>query len=80
MNTNPAKSKQAGYLLTWLSLIIATLILAACGEKPQPQTTQPPPVKLFQDQRDALDKAKSVSQTEAKSADDLKREEEKQTK
>jgi uncharacterized lipoprotein YajG len=80
MKTNPAKLKQPGYLIPRLSLIIATVILVACGEKPQPQTTQPPAAKLFQDQRDALDKAKSASQTEAKSADDLKHEEEKQTK
>jgi len=80
METRPKKSKQPGYLILNLLLIVTAVTLVACGEKAQPQATQPPPAKLFQDQRDALDKAKSVTQTEAKSADDLKREEEKQTK
>ena len=79
MKMNPAKLNQPNNLIPGIALVIATT-LVACGEKSQPQATQPPPVKLFQDQRDALDKAKSVSQTEAKSADDLKREEEKQTR
>jgi hypothetical protein len=80
MENNSPKSKRPGNLILKIAFIIATLTLVACGEKPQPQATQPAAVKLFQDQRDALDKAKDVSQTEAKSAEDLKREEEKQTK
>jgi hypothetical protein len=83
MKTNSAGLKQVCGLLPGIALIAAVLILAACGEKPQP--SQPPapqaaPAKLFQQDREALDKAKGVEQTEAKSAEDLKREEEKQTK
>jgi hypothetical protein len=62
------------------TVITAILILSACGEKPQPAAQQAQPAKLFQQEREALDKAKRVEQTEAKSAEDLKREEEKQTK
>jgi hypothetical protein len=83
MKTIPAGLKPASSLLPGIALIAATLILAACGGKPQPP--QPPapqtaPTQLFQQERGALDKAKGVEQTEAKSAEDLKREEEKQTK
>jgi len=80
MKTNPVKSKRPGSLISGIALIIVTVTLGACGEKSKPQTMQVAPVKLFQDQRDDLEKAKSVSQTEAKSTDDLKREEEKQSK
>lgn len=70
----------ASILKKGFALIAAMLILSACGEKPQPPAQQAPPVKLFQQERGALDKAKSVEQTEAKSVEDLRREEEKQTK
>lgn len=56
-----------------------TLTLAACGEKPEP--AQPPVPKttaIFQPEREALDKARGVGNTMAKSAEELKREEEKQ--
>ena len=61
-------------LVLAISVIIAALLLFGCAA---PQT---PPAKLFQQDREALDKAKGVEQTVGKSADDLKREEEKQTK
>jgi hypothetical protein len=80
MKSIPANLKQSRTLLPNIALITATLILAACGEKPQPPAPQAPPPKLFQQDRDALDKAKQVGQTEAKGADEMKREEEKQTK
>jgi hypothetical protein len=59
------------------ALFTAILLLDSCGDKPQPPAAQP--AKLFQQEREALDKAKGVEQTEAKSAEDLKREETKQT-
>jgi hypothetical protein len=60
--------------------IAAMLILVACGEKAPPSPPQAPPAKLFQPQREALDKAKGVEQTTAKKAEDMKREEETQAK
>ncbi len=83
METIPAGLKPASGLLPGIALIAATLILAACGGKPQspqPPAPQTAPTQMFQQERGALDKAKGVEQTEAKSAEDLKREEEKQTK
>ena len=83
MKTIPIGLKPASDSLPGIALIAATLILAACGEKPQPPQTPtppPPPTQMFQQQRGALDKAKGVEQTEAQSAEDLKREEEKQAK
>lgn len=78
MNAIPLELKSARALLPSIALIAAVLILTACGEKPPaPQTTSP---KLFQQDREVLDQAKGVAQTEAKSAEDLKREEEKQAK
>ena len=62
-----------------IALIAAMLILVACDKKFQPPAPQTAPAPLFTPQRDALDKAKGVEQTDAKSAEDLKREEEKQT-
>jgi len=82
MASIPTGVKPISTLLPIIALIGATLTLAACGEKPQPP--QPPapqtaPVKLFQQDRDALDKSKGVEQTQVKSAEEMKREEEKQT-
>ena len=62
--------------LAVIALLSMALTLAACGGKPQ----QPAPAKLFQQEREALDKAKGVEQNVTKSAEDLKREEEKQAK
>lgn len=59
------------YLLSGIALIAAMLNLAACSEKPQPP-------KLLQQERDALSKARGVEQTEAKGAEDLRMEVEKQ--
>ncbi len=56
-------------------LAAAMIMLPACGDK-----SQPPPPKLFQQERGALEKAKGVEQAETKQAEDLKGEEEKQTK
>ncbi|MEJ1958900.1 MAG: hypothetical protein WDM70_05150 [Nitrosomonadales bacterium] len=83
METLPDELKPYSRLLFSFVLITATLILAACGEKSQPaepSASQSAPTQLFQQQRDALDTAKAVGQTEAKSTEEIKREEEKQTK
>jgi hypothetical protein len=83
MEAIPAGLKPLSALLPSIALIAATLILAACGDKPsppQPPAPQTAPTQLFQQERAVLDKAKGVEQTESKSTDDLKREEEKQTK
>ncbi|MBI3901630.1 MAG: hypothetical protein HY306_01580 [Nitrosomonadales bacterium] len=63
----------------FITLFAAMLLLAACGDKPQTPTPQTAPAPLFKPQRDALDKARGVEQTEAQSAENLKKEEEKQT-
>ncbi len=66
-------------VLCKLALISAMFLLNACGEKSQPPAPQSAPAKLFEKERGALDQAKGVSQTEAKSAEELKQETEKQT-
>ncbi len=86
MKSIPEKFRQPSFWLTNTALIAATLILVACGEKPQPPAPPAPPVpqaappQLFQQDRDVLDKAKGVEQTVIKSADETKRAEEKQAK
>lgn len=55
-----------------VALVLSLLSLAACGDKPQPP-------KLFEPQREALDKARVVEQLAASSVESLKREEEKQS-
>lgn len=52
------------------------LMLVACGESKQPQT---PPAKLFEPQRQALDKAKGVEQTVNQQAEQQKQEADRQT-
>lgn len=67
----------------------ATLVFSACGEKPQqppvpetapanPAPNQPEPIKLFQQERSALEKSKSVDQTTEKSSEELRQEVERQ--
>lgn len=80
MDAIPVGLKPANSLLPGISLLAAVLILSACGEKPSPPAPQAAPSKLFQQDRDALDKAKGVGQTVGKSTEDLKQEEEKQAK
>jgi hypothetical protein len=65
-----------------IALVALPLLFAACGNKPQPPApqSQAPQPQLFQQERQALDKARGVGQTEAKSADEGKKEAEDQTK
>jgi len=78
MKSNLNEQKKVGSGLSSIALMV--LALAACGEKPpSPPPPQHEPPKLFQQERGALDKARGVGQTEAKSAEDLKQEAEKQT-
>ena len=68
----------------FIALFAAALIFSGCGEKPQqppaPQVTpaKPEPAKLFQEERSALDKAKSVEQTMEKSSEESRQEMERQ--
>ena len=72
----PNKQEKIG---GWLSVTaLACLGFAACGEKPQSPPPQATPPKLFQQERGAIEKARGVEQAEAKGAEDLKREAERQ--
>lgn len=73
-----SERKKASGELSATAVIGMVLALAACGEKPQSPPSQPAPPKLFQQERGALEKARGVEQIEAKSAEDLKREAERQ--
>jgi len=70
--------KKIGNGLSAAACVGTALMLAACGEKPQAPPPQTAPAKLFQQEREALEKAKGVEQTGAKSAEDLRQEAEKQ--
>ena len=50
MSIISSRFKQASGLLPNISLIAAALILAACGEKPQPPAQQASPARLFQEE------------------------------
>jgi len=79
MKSTLSERKKIGDGLLAIALINIVLTLAACGEKPQSPPPQATPPKLFQQERGALEKAKGVEQTQAKSDEDLRRETEKQT-
>jgi len=78
MKSNLSEQKEVGNGLPAIVLAGIVLVFAACGEKPQSSPPQPVSPKLFQKERGALEKAKSVEQTEAKSTENLKQETEKQ--
>ena len=50
--------------ITMLLVAFCTLVLPSCGEE-----KQPPPPKLFEDQINAMDKAKGVEDTLQQQAD-----------
>ena len=66
---------------TGIVLLVAVLAIAACGEKPEeptaPESASP---KLFEAQREALEKAKAVELEVEKRAEALRQQEEQQTK
>ena len=57
------------------ALLCASLLLCACG-----QGDNPPAPKLFEDQRDALDKAKAIDPAIQKQDDEQRKSIEQQTK
>jgi hypothetical protein len=62
-----------------IALTAIALNLAGCGDKPQPPVPQTESPKLFRQERETLDKANGVEQTEARHAGELRQQEEKQT-
>ncbi len=74
MQSTLTKTKGIGCRFSILAFFLGTTLgLAACGEKPQqPPAPETPPVKLFQTEREALDKAKAVGQAADKAAEDMK--------
>lgn len=80
MQSTPNKTNGIGSCLSGVALIVTALALAACGEKPQqPPLPETAPTKLFQSEREALEKAKAVEQVTEKSAEDLKQQVEQQS-
>ena len=67
-----------------ISAILLTATLAACDERPDkppiPHTDKPAGTGLFQDERNALDKAKTVEKTLEKRSEDEKQSLEQQTR
>lgn len=81
MQSSPNKTNGVGSCLPCVALIVTALALAACGEKPQqPPLPETAPTKLFQSEREALEKAKAVEQVTEKSAEDLRQQVEQQSK
>jgi hypothetical protein len=58
-----------------IAILSALLLLNACG----PSDNEAPPPKLFEDQRNALDKAKDVDAMQQEAAEKQRKELEKQT-
>ena len=74
MQSTQTKTKGiGGRVMSLVFFLTTTFGLVACGEKPQqPPAPETPPVKLFQTERTALDKAKAVGQAADKAAEDVK--------
>lgn len=80
MQSTQNKTNVIGCRLSGVTLIVTALSLAACGEKPQqPPVPETAPVKLFQTEREALEKAKAVEQTAEKPTEDLRQQVEQQS-
>lgn len=60
-----------------LVLSTAMAILGGCDSKPK---NEPPPAKLFKEDRDALEKAKGVQQTVDQQSEETKKKIEEQSK
>lgn len=81
MQSTPNKANGIGSWLSGTALIVTALALAACGEKTQqPPVPKTEPAKLFQTEREALEKAKTVEQVTEKPTEDLRQQVELQSK
>lgn len=81
MQSAPNNANNIGKWLSGVTLIVTALSLAACGEKPQqPPVPETAPAKLFQTEREALEKAKAVEQIVEKPTEDLRQQVEQQSK
>lgn len=67
----------AAILRMFLVLFAATAFLVGCESKPK---NEPPPAKLFKEDREALEKAKGVQQTVDQQSEEAKKKIEEQTK
>ncbi len=65
---------------TGIFLLFAGLINISCGEKPQPPAEESTQTKLFQAQREALEKANAVELAAKKQAEEMQQQIEQQTK
>jgi uncharacterized protein YcfL len=65
---------------TALIVLLAGLILAGCGPQPESASSANGQTRIFDTQRNALDKAKAVSDTVQQGADALRAQEEAQAK
>jgi uncharacterized protein YcfL len=76
-----ALSSPKGTILQTRSIIaLAGLILAACGSQPEPAANPAAQTRIFDTQRDALEKAKAVSETAKQGDQALRAQEEAQAK
>ena len=71
---------KSGHKKTAIALLFAALANISCGEKPQPPAEESTQTKLFQAQREALEKAKAVELAAKKQAEEMQQQMEQQTK
>ena len=80
MQSTPNKTNAISCRLSGVALIVTALSLAACDEKPQqPPVPETAPAKLFQTEREALEKAKAVEKAVEKSTEELRQQVEQQS-
>jgi hypothetical protein len=65
---------------TGLIVALTGLMLASCGSQPEPAANVAPPTRIFDTQRDALEKAKAVSEAAKQGDQALRAQEEAQAK
>ena len=65
---------------TGIALLFVGLANISCSEKPQPPAEKSTETKLFQAQREALEKAKAVELAAKKQAEEMQQQIEQQTK
>ena len=79
-STNGIYSWQIITRKTGIVFLLAGLLNISCSEKPQPPAEEPTQTKLFQTQREALEKAKAVELAAKKQAEETQQQIEQQTK